>query len=112
MKQEIFEYKSVEYVIEIGQNKRDNFDIIDSSCGTDIWFHVEGMPSCHVILKTYEKMSYIPHQVIKRCAYLCKINSKAKTQPKCDISYTTINNITKTDILGQVHIKNYKTVCV
>jgi len=112
MKQEIFAHKSKQYIIEIGENKKDNFDIIDSSCETDIWFHVEGIPSCHVILKTEQKMSDIPHQVIKRCAYLCKINSKAKTKSKCGISYTTINNVTKTEILGQVKVKNCKTVSV
>ena len=112
MKQEIFEHKSKQYIIEIGQNKQENFDIIDSACPTDIWFHVEDMPSCHVILKTDEKLSDIPRQVIKRCAYLCKINSKAKTMSKCVINYTTINNVTKTEILGQVHVKNYKTVSV
>lgn len=112
MKQEIFEHKTVEYLIEIGQNKQDNFDIIDLAIPTDIWFHVEGMSSCHVILKTEEKIRNIPHQVLKRCAYLCKINSKAKTLSKCDISYTTINNVTKTAIIGQVHIKNYKTISI
>lgn len=112
MKKEVFEHNSIEYIIEIGQNKQDNFDIIDSACLTDIWFHVEDMPSCHVILKTDGKMSDIPKQVIKRCAYLCKINSKAKTQSKCNISYTTIDNVTKTEIIGQVHVKKCKTVSV
>lgn len=112
MKQEIFEHKSVEYVIEIGQNKQDNFDIIDSANPSDIWFHVDGMPSCHVILKTDEKIRNIPHQVLKRCAYLCKINSKAKTLPKCDIHYTTITNVTKTNIIGQVQIKNFKIISI
>ena len=112
MKQDIFVYKSIEYMIEIGQNKQDNFDIIDSANPTDIWFHVEGMSSCHVILKTDEKIRDIPHQVLKRCAYLCKINSKAKTMNKCNISYTTINNVTKTDIIGQVEIINYKTISI
>lgn len=112
MKKEIFVYNTLEYVIEIGQNKQDNFDIIDLANPTDIWFHVDGMPSCHVILKTEEKIRNIPNQVLKRCAYLCKINSKAKTLSKCEISYTTINNVIKTDIIGQVHIKNYKIICV
>lgn len=112
MKQEIFEHKSVEYIIQIGQNNQDNFDIIDSANPSDIWFHVDGMPSCHVILKTDEKIRNIPHQVLKRCAYLCKINSKAKTLPKCEISFTTINNVTKTNIIGQVHIKNFKIMSV
>ena len=112
MKQEIFQHKTIEYTIQIGQNRQDNFDIIDLANSTDIWFHVEGIPSCHVILKTDEKMRDIPHQVIKRCAYLCKINSKAKTQKKTDITYTTIDNVTKTDVLGQVQVKNCKNVSV
>lgn len=112
MKQEIFENKSIEYIIQIGQNRQDNFDIIDSASSSDLWFHVEGIPSCHVILKTDQKINSIPHQVIKRCAYLCKINSKAKTQSKCNVSYTTIENITKTEIIGQVHVKKCKTVRV
>jgi len=112
MKQEIFEHKSLEYIIQIGQNKQDNFDIIDLSNPTDIWFHVEHMASCHVILKTDKKMRDIPHQVLKRCAYLCKINSKARTLNKCDISYTTINNVTKTDTIGQVLVTNCKTISI
>ena len=112
MKEEIFGHNSIEYIIQIGKNKYDNFDIIDQANSTDIWFHVEGLPSCHVILKTEEKMRAIPHQVIKRCAYLCKINSKAKSLKACDISYTTIDNVTKTDVIGQVQVKKCNTVKV
>ena len=112
MKQEIFQHKSVEYIIKIGENKQDNFDIIDMANLTDVWFHVNEIASCHVILKTDKKIRDIPHQVVKRCAYLCKINSKAKTLPKCEILYTTINNVTKTDIIGQVFVKNYKKISV
>jgi predicted ribosome quality control (RQC) complex YloA/Tae2 family protein len=112
MKEEIFHHNSVEYIILIGQNKNDNFDIIDNANSTDIWFHVEGIPSCHVILKTYDRISSIPRQVIKRCAYLCKINSKAKILNKCDISYTTIDNVTKTNIIGQVQVTKHKTISV
>ena len=110
MKQEIFEYNSIKYIIEIGENKKDNFDIIDLACETDIWFHVKDKTSCHVILKTCKKMKDIPRQVIKRCAYLCKINSKSKTDLKCDICYTTINNVKKTEITGQVETINCKII--
>ena len=110
MKEEIFEYNSCEYVIQIGENRYDNFDIIDKASGSDIWFHVEGLPSCHVILKTNEKKRDIPNQVIKRCAYLCKINSKAKKLKTCNISYTTIDNVKKTDVIGQVEVKKCKTL--
>lgn len=112
MKEEIFEHKTDEYNIWIGENKFDNFDIIEQASITDIWFHVEDISSCYVILKTSEKMKNIPKQVIKRCAYLCKINSKAKRLKMCNIIYTTIDNITKTNVVGQVEVKKYKLIAV
>jgi predicted ribosome quality control (RQC) complex YloA/Tae2 family protein len=112
MKEELFKHNSIDYIIQIGQNKYDNFDIIEQSTSRDIWFHVEGIPSCHVILKTEGKISDIHRKVIKRCAYLCKINSKAKTLKICDISYTTIDNVIKTDIIGQVKVKKCKIIRV
>ena len=112
MKQEIFDYNSIEYTIYIGQNKFENFDLIDETMPTDIWFHVEDMPSCHIILKTETALKIVPRQVIKRCAYLCKINSNAKTLKKCNIIYTTSSNIKKTDIIGKVNVSNYKIMSV
>jgi predicted ribosome quality control (RQC) complex YloA/Tae2 family protein len=112
MKKELFTYESNEYVIIIGKNKVDNFKIIDDAIHTDIWFHVSEMPSCHIILKNDKKISEIPRQVIKHCAYLCKINSKAKTLPTCDIVYTQISEVIKTDIIGQVLLKKSKKICV
>jgi predicted ribosome quality control (RQC) complex YloA/Tae2 family protein len=112
MKEELFNYDSNEYVIIIGQNKVDNFKIIDDAVNTDIWFHVSELSSCHIILKNNKKMSEIPRQVIKHCAYLCKINSKAKTLPTCDIVYTPISEVIKTDIIGQVLLKKSKSIIV
>ena len=112
MKEELFTFNSIEYVILIGTNKVDNFKIIDASVNTDIWFHVSRMPSCHVILKNDKKLSAIPRQVIKRCAYLCKINSNAKTLPTCEIVYTPISEVIKTRIVGQVVLKKSKQIIV
>ena len=112
MKQHIFEFKSSEYVFIIGKNKEDNFRIIDETVETDIWFHVEGEPSCHVILKNTNNVNDIPKQVIKRGAYLCKINSKAAKSKKSVIMYSQIKNVEKTAIMGQVLVSSYKTVIV
>jgi predicted ribosome quality control (RQC) complex YloA/Tae2 family protein len=114
MKIQIFEFNSKKYSILIGKNKKENFEIIDDSKLDDIWFHVEGEPSCHVILKNIEneKLRDIPKQVIKRCAYLCKINSKAKTKNNCSVIYTTLENVIKTDVIGKVAVDKYKTVII
>lgn len=112
MLHEQFEYKGENYIIIIGKNKSENFIIIDESFATDIWFHIEHEPSCHVILKNTLKIRDIPKVVIKRCAYLCKINSKAKTQKKTDVIYTQISNVAKTNIVGQVSVDNCKRISV
>jgi predicted ribosome quality control (RQC) complex YloA/Tae2 family protein len=109
---ENYTFNNVEYSIIIGENKYENFKIIDESISTDIWFHVDGEPSCHVILKNSLKLREIPKQVIKRCAYLCKINSKAKTQKKTTIIYTLMENVTQTNIIGQVITREHKTTTV
>jgi predicted ribosome quality control (RQC) complex YloA/Tae2 family protein len=112
MKTDIFNYNNTTYTIIIGKNKNENWSIIDDACENDLWFHILDMPSCHVILKTYEKINLVPRQVIKRCAYLCKINSSAKTMSKCDVIYTPVSNVKKTSIVGQVTVTQSKMVSV
>jgi predicted ribosome quality control (RQC) complex YloA/Tae2 family protein len=108
MKIEIFTHGSKEYTISIGKNKEENWQLIDASNPDDVWFHVDNQPSCHVILKNEQqvKLRDIPRQVLKRAAYLCKTNSTAKTQSKCDVIYATISQITKTSVVGQVIVSN------
>jgi len=100
---EYYNFNGENYIIFIGKNKYDNFNIIDESIDTDIWFHIDGEPSCHVILKNTLKIKNIPKIVIKRCAYLCKINF---------VIYTQIINVTKTNIIGQVYAVNCKTISI
>ena len=106
MKIEIFTHGTKEYTISIGKNKEENWHLIDMASANDVWFHVDDQPSCHVILKNEDqvKLRDIPRQVLKRAAYLCKINSAAKTQPKCDVIYAIISQITNAQNVGQVTI--------
>lgn len=114
MKTELFNFKNIEYTIYIGQNKTENWELIDSSEKCDIWFHISNYPSCHVVLKNTEdiKIKDIPRQVIKRAAYLCKINSSTiiKSMKKCEVIYTLISEVLKTEIVGQVSVTNHKTI--
>jgi len=96
--------------IIIGKNKQDNWRIIDESSPTDIWFHVADYPSSHVILKTNgELLKNIPKQIINRCACLCKSHSSVPSMKNCEIVYTQISNVKKTNIVGQVVTQNTKS---
>jgi predicted ribosome quality control (RQC) complex YloA/Tae2 family protein len=113
MKSETFLYDGILYSIFIGGNKYENTELINTSNTSDVWFHVSDASSCHVFLKNEGKLNAIPKQVIKRCAYLCKINTNsAKSMPKCDIVYTVIANVQTTDIPGAVLTLGCKKICV
>jgi len=112
VKKEIYNDDDHVYEICIGQNRFENWEIIDDSDNTDLWFHIENLPSCHVILKCDETIKP-SKKVIKRCAYLCKINTNsAKSLAKCNVLYTPISNIEKTRIVGEVHASHCKIVQV
>ena len=108
MKLETFEHDGTVYSIKIGRTAKENTELVINACESDIWFHLSDSPSCHVILENVAKMNQIPRQVIKRCAYLCKINSK--TPAKCDVIYTSICNVQVTQIPGQVITTNCKVI--
>ena len=110
MKEELFDFKSNEYIILIGTNKHENFELIDASVETDIWFHVDGAPSSHVILSHEGELNVIPKQVIKRCACLCKSHSSSKSKSKCGIVYTAIANVLPTEIEGRVVINEMRKI--
>jgi predicted ribosome quality control (RQC) complex YloA/Tae2 family protein len=104
--------KEITYLI--GENAADNFVVIDAADSkTDIWFHSKEGSSCHVIAK-------IPNQkfnkkelmtICKKGGLLCKLNTpKLKKQPRVEIIYTKIGNITKTNIDGLVHTTETKTL--
>lgn len=109
MKQETYTFNNIHYTILIGQNATDNTEIVQSASQHDTWFHVENNPSCHVLLK-YDSSMKVPLQVLKRCAYLCKINSKAKYEKLSNIIYTRASNVIPTNIPGKVLSSHCKVI--
>tara|TARA_B100000900_G_C20270121_1_gene589658 strand:+ start:203 stop:556 length:354 start_codon:yes stop_codon:yes gene_type:complete len=100
---------------KIGQNSQDNFDIIDSSNPNDIWFHLYGESSCHVIatinpeIKLDKKQK---RQIITQGALLCKQNSRHKSAKNVNIIYTEIKNIEKTETIGTVQVNEQKSILI
>jgi len=98
----------------IGQNATENFQIIDDSQPTDLWFHVAEFPSCHVIAKINDIMTSINRKdmkyVVKQGAVICKQYSKYKSVKNLDINYTEISNVQKTNVIGSVITRNIKII--
>lgn len=94
--------------VNIGKNAQNNWDLIDQSKSTDIWFHLENEPSSHVIIDT--ETDILSRNIIYRVALECKKKSKFKKLNNISVIYTPIGNIKKGNDVGSVNIINYKLV--
>jgi predicted ribosome quality control (RQC) complex YloA/Tae2 family protein len=104
---------SVEYFI--GKNAKHNFELIDLAESHHIWFHVEGRPSCHVVAAIDQcsiQDRKALRQIIKRGAVLCKQRSKYASEKNLVITYARVSDVSKTDILGTVTVKNSKSITI
>jgi len=82
------------YAIKVGESAQDNWDIIEAADNSDIWFHVNDIPSCHVVLEADGMLlSKIHVAVLKYCAALCKAGSKRANFKAVTVIYTEIRNV-------------------
>jgi predicted ribosome quality control (RQC) complex YloA/Tae2 family protein len=122
----------ISLVYKIGINAKNNFEIIDEADKNDIWFHLKGTSSCHVVacLKniTYTTLDDdMPNcydlsfdeldkkqkqQIIKQGALLCKQYSRMKSMKNVEIIYTKIEHVEKLDVIGSVLTCQEKTIFV
>lgn len=121
MKQYTRNYDDRIFDIIVGSNAKENWTIIDDSDSFDLWLHIDDLPSCHVIIR--EKLQKnnsldtnnasnfgFPLNIINEAAILCKTHTKIKTTTKVKIIYTTIQNIKKGKIVGEVNVSNEKYI--
>lgn len=103
-----------EITFYIGQNKNENFDVIDKGDLDDFWFHANDISSCHVVAIVPKDIANKDKKyIIKAGAILCKkYTSKLKCVCDVDIIYTTIKNVNKTEKIGCVNVENVKKITV
>ena len=105
----------VEFVV--GGNAQENHDIIDAADPIDLWFHIAGESSCHVIAKVAKVANIILdkkalQKIAKQGAVICKESSNYKKQKNVEIDYTRIEYVTKLETPGKVQITNVKKMII
>lgn len=97
----------------IGQNSKENFDIIDNSQENDLWFHLHLQSSCHVVASIHHVYDRTQTKKIAiQGAVLCKQYSKYKTHEKVPIMYTKVKHLVKQDREGAVSVQEYKILVI
>lgn len=107
------------FIIQVGQNAKENWELIDYADAFDLWFHLDNVPSGHVIIKeilskkiplgAMDDFFGYPYELINMACQHCKSQSKYKNS-KATIVYTTVNNVKKGKDIGSVFIKNSKYI--
>ena len=111
MKNEIL--NNINYLI--GENAKDNWDVLDKSKQNWVWFHLDNYPSPYVVLmyslNKLKKENNDWKRYINYGAALCKINSKY--DKKLNIMWTQCKNVSKGSTIGEAIIdKKVKIITI
>ncbi|MEJ2542928.1 MAG: NFACT RNA binding domain-containing protein [Calditrichaceae bacterium] len=80
----------------------------------DYWFHAQGVPGSHVILKVKQKDQVPPHQILEQVAGIAAANSKSKHSATVPVIYTQVRYVSRIRNApkGTVNTRNEKTIFV
>jgi len=109
-----FDNIDTEITYYVGKNAKENFDILDMSKDTDLWFHAKDLPSCHVIAVIPDGIDKKTMKtIIKKGGMLCKQNTnKLVSEKNLKIIYAKVSDVKKTEILGTVNVINKNELIV
>ncbi len=73
----------------VGRNNKENDLLTHRASHTrDIWFHAQGVPGSHVILRTGGHPDQVPKMVLEKAAGLAALHSKARHSALVPVIYT------------------------
>ena len=106
---------TTKYTIRIGQNAKENWELIDNSDPFDLWFHLDDLTSSHVIISQDLHSNpevFYPNEIISLAGNYCKTHSKQKKSPKVKIIYAKVSNLSKGKNVGSVTISDPKYIFI
>lgn len=100
------------WVVYAGKTAVDN-DLISTrfALRTDHWFHLNGQPGSHVLLRGPEGAKP-DSTLLQQAANIAAYHSKARGGGGCRVDYCLACNVSKPPRVpaGEVHIKNFKVM--
>ena len=99
-----FKFKGVN--IYVGENKDENWNLLDKSHPNDFFVHLNSFPSGHVKIETY----IFDIEIILYAGKICKEYSKYKNLKDLKICYCNYENVLKGETKGEVVFKSNRKV--
>ena len=106
----VFEYS--DYICKLGENKYENWDLLENSKINDYFFHLESFSSGYVILISKNNLNeFIPTtEMIFNSSLICKNGTKYKNYTNLKINYCKCYNVIKGNNVGEAIFKSNRKV--
>jgi predicted ribosome quality control (RQC) complex YloA/Tae2 family protein len=100
------------FAVWVGRNAKENDFLTRSAHSLDLWFHAQGLPGSHVILRTQGQPAPLPDLLF--AAQLAAYHSKARGERNVAVDYTAKKNVwrPRKAAPGQVLYTGAKTLFV
>ena len=96
------------YTCKIGQNSKENWDILTESEPNYLFLHLSSFPSCFVIVDSCLIMDEL--ELLTQCAKMCKNNTKYKNMKGVYVDCTKCSNVIKGEEEGQIEYKSLRKI--
>jgi len=89
-----------DFTCKVGQNAKENWELLDNSNENFWFFHLTSFPSCYVI---WENKGRIPNDtVLEQLAKICIAHTKYRRFKNVKVDYTRCRNVRKGEKIGEL----------
>ena len=100
-------------LIKLGENAKENMQLISEASPHHIWLHLDAFPSGHCIIETSFPLSSHTEDhnaLIQGAGNFCLQHTKFKNLKHIKVSVTYVSNLKKTDKIGEVEFNSNRKV--
>lgn len=112
------EYRRTEtpegYSLIYGRSALENAAVLKAARPDDLWFHVQGAPGGHVVIRTNNRPDEVPQSVIIEAARLAAKQSRRRRDTLVEVDYTPAKHLQRTRNAAPGHVvyRQFKTILV
>lgn len=102
------------YALIYGRSSLENAAVLKAARPDDLWFHVQGAPGGHVVIRTNNRPEAVPQSTLLEAAKLAARQSRRRKDTAVEVDYTPAKHLSrqKGAAPGQVIYREFKTLLV
>ncbi|NPV47007.1 MAG: fibronectin-binding domain-containing protein [Armatimonadetes bacterium] len=102
------------YAILYGRNALENAAVLREARPDDLWFHVQGAPGGHVVVRTDNRPEAVPQSTLIEAARLAARQSLRRREATVAVDYTLVKHLTRTRGAAPGHVlyRDFRTLFV